>query len=140
MRTKVSPTSPTAAAYFEDAVSASSKLVRSPKPRSNIAAAGGANGGQAANGASHAAEGVAEGEGKNRAKKMKVKNVRYSCEMPETELGTLKELKNRLAGIEIPVKKSELVRVGLMLIAGLPERRIKAEVAKIRGKNKSARK
>lgn len=76
--------------------------------------------------------------GKNRPKKSK--NIRYSCQMPESEYTALKELKSRLAGLEMHVKKSELVRAGLLLLAGLPERRLKIEVAKILEQGKSEKK
>ena len=122
MRTKVSATPITATPHLKGSTSAATKLGRLPKALSNGAARVTASGGSANNGASDAAKVAVADVTKKRVKK--VKNIRYSYRMPETEYAALKELKNRLGGLEIPVKKSELVRAGLLLLAGLPERPI----------------
>lgn len=137
MRTKVSATPPTATPQLRVSTSAAKNSVRFPQAQSNGAARVAA-GGLAKNGASDAAKEAVADVRKKRVKK--IKNIRYSYRMPETEYAALKELKNRLGGLEVSVKKSELVRAELLLLAGLPERRIQNDVAKILEQKNSEKK
>jgi hypothetical protein len=61
------------------------------------------------------------------AKKAKV--VRDSFTMPEVDYGKLAELKSKCLAAGVSVKKSELLRIGLHMLAALPIARLKAAVA-----------
>ena len=61
----------------------------------------------------------------------KVQQVHEKFSMPEDEIGQLLELKQRLADQGLPVKKSELVRAGLMWLTTLNDSDLKAMLAKI---------
>jgi len=105
------------------------KSIRSPKPTTKNAASVNATGGSTTRGRRNSAK-ESSGEAEEEFTK-KVKRVRYGCQMPESEFAALKELKNRLAALNVHAKKSELVRAGLLLLAALPERRLQNAVAKI---------
>lgn len=62
-----------------------------------------------------------------RAKKEKV--VRDSFTMPKSEYGQLDALKERCLGAGVAAKKSELLRAGLILLAGLDDQQLLAAVA-----------
>lgn len=61
----------------------------------------------------------------------KVKLVRDSFTMPEPEYVTLAALKKRLQGAGAPAKKSELLRAGVALLAGLKDADLAAALAKV---------
>ncbi|WP_454720189.1 MULTISPECIES: hypothetical protein [Cupriavidus] len=62
-----------------------------------------------------------------RAKKEKV--VRDSFTMPKSEYGQIDALKARCLGAGVAAKKSELLRAGLILLAGLDQQQLLAAVA-----------
>jgi len=64
-----------------------------------------------------------------KAKKMKL--VRDSYAMPETEYARIGELKKRLAALGSEVKKSELLRGGIALLAALNDAELKAVMGRV---------
>lgn len=64
-----------------------------------------------------------------RQKKEKV--VRDSFTMPKSEYETIAKLKQRCLDAGIAVKKSELLRAGLLLLDALPAKRLAAAVAHV---------
>ena len=61
----------------------------------------------------------------------KVKLVRDRFTIPETEYEQLVELKKRLSALGLAIKKSELVRAGLLLLAAMDDAKLKAATAKL---------
>lgn len=64
----------------------------------------------------------------------KSKRVRDSFSMPKVEYAVLDGLKQRAALLQHPVKKSELVRAGIQLLAALPDDQFSAALARIPGR------
>ena len=65
------------------------------------------------------------------AKVKKPKLVRDSYAMPEAEYARIAELKKRLAALGSEVKKSELLRGGLALLAALNDAELKAVMGRV---------
>lgn len=65
------------------------------------------------------------------AKPKKAKLVRDSFTMPQKEYAVLGALKERLLAAGVAVKKSELLRAGVALLASLAERELKLAVASV---------
>ena len=68
------------------------------------------------------------------AKAVKVKKarlVRHAFSMPDVEYAQLATLKKRMAALGGNVKRSELVRAGIALLAGLGDIELKAAMAKV---------
>lgn len=65
------------------------------------------------------------------AKVKKVKLVRDSFAMPENEYARFAELKKRLAGKGIEIKKSELLRGGVAVLAALNDAELKAVMDRV---------
>ena len=65
------------------------------------------------------------------AKAKKIKLVRDSYAMPETEYARIGELKKRLAALGNEVKKSELLRGGIALLAALNDAELKAVMGRV---------
>ena len=65
------------------------------------------------------------------AKARKVKLVRDSYAMPETEYARIGELKKRLAALGNEVKKSELLRGGIAVLAALNDAELKAVMGRV---------
>lgn len=65
------------------------------------------------------------------AKARKIKLVRDSYAMPETEHARIGELKKRLAALGNEVKKSELLRAGIALLAALNDAELKAVMGRV---------
>lgn len=61
----------------------------------------------------------------------KLKMERDSFTMPKAEYAQIYVLKERLVKLGQPVKKSELLRAGLMLLSALNDAELKANMAKI---------
>jgi len=57
--------------------------------------------------------------------------VREKFSIPEGEYEQLLEMKQRLSDLGLPVKKSELVRAGLLMLAVLDESELKETVLKV---------
>ena len=57
--------------------------------------------------------------------------VREKFSLPEGEYEQLLEMKQRLSELGLPVKKSELVRAGLLLLVGLDEVELKEVLLKV---------
>nr|WP_224100261.1 hypothetical protein [Paraburkholderia caribensis] len=70
-------------------------------------------------------------EKKPRAKKEKEKVVRDSFTMPKSDYAKIAELKQRCLDAGISVKKSELLRAGLNLLAVSPAKRLIAAVQEL---------
>jgi hypothetical protein len=68
---------------------------------------------------------------KPRAKKEKEKVVRDSFTMPKSDYAKIAELKQRCLDAGVPVKKSELLRAGLNLLAVSPAKRLIAAVQEL---------
>jgi polyhydroxyalkanoate synthesis regulator phasin len=64
-------------------------------------------------------------------KAKKIKLVRDSYAMPETEYARIGELKKRLAALGAEVKKSELLRGGVAVLAALNDAELKAVMGRI---------
>ena len=64
-------------------------------------------------------------------KTKKIKMVRDSFAMPKAEYAALDELKQRATLLGHPLKKSELLRVGIKLLAALPDARLLAAIAEL---------
>lgn len=69
------------------------------------------------------------GKAKKPAKPKKPKLVRDSYAMPEVEYAQIAELKKRLAGVGVAVKKSELLRGGIAVLAALDDMALQAVLA-----------
>ena len=67
----------------------------------------------------------------NGGKQKKLKLVSSRCKMSDTEYAQLTVLKKRLSALGIGVKRSALLRAGLMLLADLDDGRLKKAVAKV---------
>jgi len=65
------------------------------------------------------------------AKARKVKLVRDSYAMPEAEYARIAELKKRLAGLGSEIKKSELLRAGIAMLAALSDAELKAVTGRV---------
>lgn len=63
--------------------------------------------------------------------KAKIKLVRDSYAMPETEYARIGELKKRLVGLGAEVKKSELLRGGIAVLAALNDAELKAVMGRV---------
>ncbi|WKZ88332.1 hypothetical protein N5B55_19975 [Ralstonia pickettii] len=70
-------------------------------------------------------------EASPRQKSKKAKVVRDSFSMPEQDYRKLAELKERCLADGRRVKKSELLRAGIILLASLPAKRLLAAVARV---------
>ncbi|MBP0589965.1 hypothetical protein J8I87_09570 [Paraburkholderia sp. LEh10] len=70
-------------------------------------------------------------EKKPRAKKEKEKVVRDSFTMPKSDYAKIAELKQRCLDAGVSVKKSELLRAGLNLLAVSPAKRLVAAVQEL---------
>jgi len=57
--------------------------------------------------------------------------VREKFSLPEGEFDQLLEMKQQLSDLGLPVKKSELVRAGLLLLVGLDEVELKEVLLKV---------
>ena len=64
-------------------------------------------------------------------KAKKVKLVRDSYAMPENEYAQIGELKKRLAAMSVDVKKSELLRAGIAVMAALKDAELKLVMARV---------
>lgn len=64
-------------------------------------------------------------------KAKKVKLIRDSYAMPETEYARIGELKKRLSALGADVKKSELLRGGIALLAALNDAELKAVMGRV---------
>ena len=74
------------------------------------------------------------GKGKKAAKPVKAKKlklIRDSYAMPEDEYAQIAELKRRLGGMGAEAKKSELLRGGIALLAGLNDAELKAVMGRV---------
>jgi len=67
----------------------------------------------------------------NKIKPNKMKMARDSFTMPKDEYAQLANLKNRLAELGQPAKKSELLRAGIQLLVAMTDVRLKAAMAMI---------
>ena len=76
---------------------------------------------------------VAKGSAPASAKpvKVKLKLVRDSFTMPQTDFELIDVLKQRALGFRHPVKKSELLRGGIAVLAALNDAELKAVMARI---------
>lgn len=63
--------------------------------------------------------------------KLKVKLVRDSFTMPADDWALIDQLKARAIGFKRPAKKSELLRAGLQVLAGLPDAALQAALDKL---------
>jgi hypothetical protein len=63
------------------------------------------------------------------AKTKKIKLIRDSYAMPDVEYVRIAELKKRLAGVGVEVKKSELLRGGIAMLAALSDEALKTVMA-----------
>lgn len=64
-------------------------------------------------------------------KEKKVKVVRDSFTIPKAEFAQIAEMKKRAMALGVEVKKSELIRAGLQLIAGLQDTAFKKALAAV---------
>lgn len=64
-------------------------------------------------------------------KQAKTKMERDSFTMPRDEYAQISTLKKRLEGLGQPVKKSELLRAGLKLLAGMDDAALQASLASV---------
>ena len=64
-------------------------------------------------------------------KAKKIKLVRDSYAMPENEYAQIGELKKRLAAMSVDVKKSELLRAGIAVMAALKDAELKLVMARV---------
>ena len=74
---------------------------------------------------------AAMSEAKKPAKVKKIKLIRDGFAMPEHEYAALSVLKRRLAAMEYPVKKSELIRGGIALLAALDDAELQAVMSSV---------
>ena len=63
--------------------------------------------------------------------KVKLKLVRDSFTMPQTDFELIDVLKQRALGFRHPAKKSELLRAGLQVLADLPPAQLEAALSRI---------
>ena len=63
--------------------------------------------------------------------KLKVKLVRDSFTMPADDWALIDQLKARAIGFKRPAKKSELLRAGLQVLAGLPDSALQIALDKL---------
>jgi hypothetical protein len=68
-----------------------------------------------------------------KVKPAKVKMVRDSFSMPETDYANLIALKKKCMSAGVKIKKSELIRAGLLSLVKLSDAALLKEVAKIAG-------
>lgn len=71
------------------------------------------------------------GKGDGAAKPKKSKLVRDSYAMPDAEYARIGELKKRLGGLGVEIKKSELLRAGLLLLVALSDDELKAVAGRV---------
>jgi hypothetical protein len=71
------------------------------------------------------------GKGEKPAKAKKIKLVRDSYAMPENEHARIGELKKRMTALGDSVKKSELLRAGIALLAALNDAELKAVMGRV---------
>lgn len=71
------------------------------------------------------------GKGDSAPKARKPKLVRDSYAMPEAEYARIGELKKRLAGLGVEIKKSELLRAGIMLLAAMNDGELTAVAGRV---------
>src|SRR5574343_1362168 len=71
------------------------------------------------------------GKAEKPAKPKKTRRVRDSYAMPEAEYARIGELKKRLAGLGAAVKKSELLRGGIALLAALSDAELTAVMGRV---------
>lgn len=90
--------------------------------------AAGANGGQKNAPKKHKADN-APAEKADKHKKQKL--VRDSFTMPQGEYAQIGTLKSRLLTLGVAIKKSELLRAGVALLASLPDARLKLAAGKV---------
>ena len=65
------------------------------------------------------------------AKEKKVKVVRDSFTIPKNEFGQLGDMKKKALGLGTEVKKSELIRAGLLLLNSLSDAAFKSALSKV---------
>ncbi|MCO4881106.1 hypothetical protein VOI32_19875 [Paraburkholderia caribensis] len=115
----------------------SAKTEKAVKPASSASSAANANPAKApkearaVKTAKTAPASAAAPEKKPRAKKEKEKVVRDSFTMPKSDYAKIAELKQRCLDAGISVKKSELLRAGLNLLAVSPAKRLIAAVQEL---------
>lgn len=63
--------------------------------------------------------------------KLKIKLVRDSFTMPAEDWALIDQLKARAIGFKRPAKKSELLRAGLQVLAGLPDTALQTALDKL---------
>ena len=117
--------------------------VKKPAPAAPVKAASKVAAKVAAKGQSPMAPEVVGGAAKKRKRLAKVfkrpldktlRNVllvREKFSLPEGEFDQLLEMKQQLSDLGLPVKKSELVRAGLLLLVGLDEVELKEVLLKV---------
>lgn len=64
-------------------------------------------------------------------KEKKQKVIRDSFSIPKAEFEQIADIKSRALGLGIGVKKSELLRAGLLLLCGLNDNRLKQAIAAV---------
>ena len=74
---------------------------------------------------------VMKQEATKAAKAKKVKLVRDSYAMPDNEYAQIGVLKKRLSGLGSDVKKSELLRGGIAVLAALSDAELKAAMGRV---------
>ncbi|TRZ89832.1 MAG: hypothetical protein D4R84_17180 [Rhodocyclaceae bacterium] len=67
----------------------------------------------------------------NGGKQKKLKLVSNRCKMPDAEYAQLAALKKRLSLLGVGIRKSELLRAGLMLLVDMDDERLKKAVARV---------
>jgi len=77
------------------------------------------------------AKGKKDAKPEKPAKTKKPKLVRDSYAMPEAEYAKIGELKKRLAALGADIKKSELLRGGIAVLAALSDAELKAVMARV---------
>jgi hypothetical protein len=65
--------------------------------------------------------------------KKKAKAVRDTFTMPEPEYALIRELKKRCLGLGVAVKKSQILRAGIAMLAGLSDDRLTQAVTSVAG-------
>ncbi len=65
------------------------------------------------------------------AKDKKVKVVRDSFTLPKSELMQISEMKKRAMGLGVEVKKSELIRAGLLALSGMADAAFKKAMSNV---------
>ena len=63
--------------------------------------------------------------------KSKSKLVRDSFTMPQSDFALIGTLKDRALGFRRPTKKSELLRAGLQVLAGLPDEALQSALERL---------